>query len=175
MWYSSIPIHRIKKKTQLRLRFHRALSTCLMMPWGHFTPHQREKHLFIFCCKNEKHKTNQRSHQDKSKFTQESKVPRLKAFGAGGHISQSSFPTVVGCALAGAYLPQFSLGMSRAASSFVGRTCGQHTLADLLKLPLAHGKLPYPQLLATLVFLQFFKDLSFFCFLYFCPPSNVVR
>lgn len=115
MWYSSIPIHRIKKKTQLRLRFHRALSTCLMMPWGHFTPHQREKHLFIFCCKNEKHKTNQRSHQDKSKFTQESKVPRLKAFGAGGHISQSSFPTVVGYALAGAYLLQFSLGMSRAA------------------------------------------------------------
>lgn len=115
MWYSSIPIHRIKKKTQLRLRFHRALSTCLMMPWGQFTPHQREKHLFIFCCNNEKHKTNQRSHQDKSKFTQESKVPRLKAFGAGGHISQRSFPTVVGCALAGAYLPQFSLGMSRAA------------------------------------------------------------
>lgn len=172
MWYSSIPIHRIKKKTQLRLRFHRALSTCLMMPWGQFTPHQREKHLFIFCCKNEKHKTNQCSHQDKSKFTQESKMPWLKAFEAGGHISQSSFPTVVGCALAQSWDEQSSTGGS---PSFVWRTCGQHNLAGHLKLPLAHGKLPYPQLLVTLVVLQFFKALSFFCFLHFCPPSTVVR
>lgn len=39
----------------------------------------------------------------------------LKAFKGGGSISQSFFLTVVGSALVGTYLPQFSLGMSRAA------------------------------------------------------------